>query len=81
MLLKALLSCAANSYNVRRYESDCDYIAKLDSEIRETPKFPLIKDRYDEAVKEYNRWGHIPIKSVSILLAELMFFKHCFCLN
>lgn len=62
MLLKALLSCAANSYNVRRYESDCDYIAKLDSEIRETPKFPLIKDRYEEAVKEYNRWGHIPIK-------------------
>ena len=57
MLLKALLSCAANSYNVRRYESDCDYIAKLDSEIRGTPKFPLIKDRYEEAVKEYNRWG------------------------
>jgi tetratricopeptide (TPR) repeat protein len=62
MLLKALLSCAANSYNVRRYESDCDYITKLDSEIRETPKFPLIKDRYEEALKEYNRWRHIPIK-------------------
>ena len=62
MLLKALLSCAANSHNVRRYESDCDYIAKLDSEIRGTPKFPLIKDRYDEALKEYNRWRHIPIK-------------------
>ena len=62
MLLKALLSCAANSYNVHRYESDCDYITKLDSEIRETPKFPLIKDRYEEALKEYNRWRHIPIK-------------------
>lgn len=61
-LLTNLYAFASCSHNIRCYQSDCEEICRIDAEIRKSLKYPLIKDRYDAAIKEYNQWGHIPIK-------------------
>lgn len=38
------------------YESDCESMVKYDDKIKKSPKYPLIKDRYEEDIKEYNMW-------------------------
>ena len=41
-------------YNQPCYSSDKDTMIATDSEIRKSPKFVLIKDRYEDAIREYN---------------------------
>lgn len=45
---------ASSSHNLPCYSSDRDILVAADSEIRKSPKFVLIKDRYEAAIKEYS---------------------------
>lgn len=54
ILLKNLVTHAANSYNQHCYKSDREEMIKADAAIRQAPKFILIKDRYEAAIREYN---------------------------
>ena len=56
ILLKNLVAHAANSYNQYCYKSDSEEMIKTDAAIRQAPKFALIKDRYEYAIREYNKW-------------------------
>ena len=55
-LLHNLKVFASHSHTLRCYKSDSEAMAKSDDNIRKSPKYPLIKDRYEEAIKEYNMW-------------------------
>lgn len=56
ILLKNLVAHAVNSHSLYCYKSDCEEMIKIDTAIRQAPKFALIRDRYEAAVHEYNRW-------------------------
>ena len=62
LLLKNLYANATGVHNIRCYESDCEFILEQDELIRKSPKYILIKDRYEKAFSEYNMWPKIPIK-------------------
>ena len=53
-ILNNLKEFAAASYNQPCYSSGKDTMIATDSEIRKSPKFVLIKDRYEDAIREYN---------------------------
>ena len=44
----------SHSHTMCCYESDCESMVKYDDKIKKSPKYPLIKDRYKEDIKEYN---------------------------
>lgn len=62
LLLKNLYANATGAHNICCYESDCEFILKQDELIRKSPKYILIKDRYEKAFSEYNMWPKIHIK-------------------
>ena len=43
------------------YKSDSEAMAKADDAIKKSPKYPLIKDKYEDAIKEYNMWWKLVI--------------------
>ena len=53
-ILNNLKEFAAASYNQSCYSSDKDTMIATDFEIRKSPKFVLIKDRYEDAIRVYN---------------------------
>lgn len=55
-LLYNLQVFASHSHTMHCYKSDSEAMAISDDNIRKSPKYPLIKDRYEEAIKEYNMW-------------------------
>ena len=62
ILLSNLYANATGAHTIRCYERECQFIYEKDELIRKSPKYLLIKDRYEEAMKEYNKWPKIPIK-------------------
>jgi hypothetical protein len=56
-LLYNLQVFASHSHTMHCYKSDSEAMAISDDNIRKSPKYPLIKDKYEDAIKEYNMWG------------------------
>ncbi|MBE6198629.1 MAG: hypothetical protein E7141_08225 [Rikenellaceae bacterium] len=55
-LLHNLHVFASHSHSMRCYKSDSEAMAAADDNIKKSSKYPLIKDKYEEAIKEYNMW-------------------------
>ena len=60
-LLHNLQVFASYSHTMRCYKSDSEAMAKADDAIKKSPKYPLIKDKYEDAIKEYNKWWKLVI--------------------
>lgn len=56
ILLHNLKAFASHSHTMHCYKSDSEAMAVSDDNIRKSPKYPLIKDKYEDAIKEYNKW-------------------------
>lgn len=56
ILLHNLKAFASHSHTMCCYESDRESMIKYDDQIKKSSKYLLIKDRYEEAVREYNMW-------------------------
>ena len=54
ILLHNLKANATGTYNLFCHESDNELIVKADAAIRQSPKYAMIKDRYEAAIREYN---------------------------
>lgn len=54
VMLNNLKAFASFSHSIHCYQTDRDAMVAADSEIRKSPKFILIKDRYEDAIREYN---------------------------
>lgn len=61
VLLHNLDVNAAESHRLHCYKSDSEDIVKADAEIRQSPKYALIKERYENAIREYNKWFKVVI--------------------
>ena len=55
ILLHNLKAFASHSHTMCCYKSDSEAMAKADDAIKKSPKYPLIKDKYEDAIKEYNK--------------------------
>lgn len=53
ILLHNLKANATGTHNLFIYESDNELIVKADTAIRQSPKYDLIKERYEDAIREY----------------------------
>lgn len=62
VLLKNLKAFAMGAYNQHCHEADHQLIVEMDTLIHESPKYPLIREKYEEAVKEYNKWLRVIVK-------------------
>lgn len=60
-LLHNLQVFASYSHTMRCYKSDSEAMAKADDAIKKSPKYPLIKDKYEDAIKEYNKWWKLVV--------------------
>ena len=60
-LLHNLHVFALHSHTMHCYKSDSEAMAISDDNIRKSPKYPLIKDKYEDAIKEYNKWWKLVI--------------------
>lgn len=56
ILLHNLKANATGTHNLFCHESDNELIVKADAAIRQSPKYPMIKDRYEAAIREYNMY-------------------------
>lgn len=56
ILLHNLKANATGSHNLFCYESDNELIVKTDTAIRQSPKYILIKERYEDAIREYTKF-------------------------
>lgn len=56
VLLANLKVFAVNSQREHCYQSECDMMVAADEAIRKSPKFALIKDKYTDAISEYNKF-------------------------
>ena len=57
VLLANLKVFAVNSQREHCYQSERDMMVAADEAIRKLPKFALIKDKYSDAIAEYNKFG------------------------
>lgn len=62
ILLHNLKANATGSHNLFCHESDNELIVKTDTAIRQSPKYAMIKDRYEDAVREYTKFPKHVIK-------------------
>lgn len=60
-LLYNLQVFASHSHTMHCYKSDSEAMAVSDDNIRKSPKYPLIKDKYEDAIKEYNKWWKLVV--------------------
>lgn len=56
VLLANLKVFAVNSQREHCYQSERDMMVAADEAIRKSPKFALIKDKYTDAISEYNKF-------------------------
>lgn len=56
LLLANLKVFAHNSHWNHCYQSEREIMIAADEVIQKSPKFALIKDKYTEAISEYNKW-------------------------
>lgn len=56
ILLLNLKANATGTHNLFCYESDNELIVKTDTAIRQSPKYILIKERYEDAIREYTKF-------------------------
>ena len=56
ILLHNLKANATGTHNLFCHESDNKLIVKADAAIRQSPKYAMIKDRYEAAIREYNMY-------------------------
>lgn len=62
ILLHNLKANATGSHNLFCHESDNELIVKADAAVRQSPKYAMIKDRYEDAVREYTKFPKHVIK-------------------
>lgn len=56
ILLHNLKANATGTHNLFCHKSDNELIVKADAAIRQSPKYLMIKDRYEAAIREYNMY-------------------------